>query len=466
MSGARAHLAAASATGQARRPPTPRGVPVLRSALDLRRDPLGTFLRARREHGDVLRFVAGPPGLRQSFVIVFHPDAVQRVVSRGADRYRKDNLFYVEVRELLGEGLLTSQDERWRRQRRLLQPAFTRQRVAGYVPLMADEARSVAARWRDAAQRGTGVDLHAEMVGLTLRIVSRALFGESTGRALPVIRRELPVLGRYVRRRGFAPARVPRDWPTPANREAARARRALSGACDEVVAHRRGSTAAADDLLGALLAVRGEDGRGLDDREIGEQVLVFLLAGHDTTGLALAYALHLLGRHPAAQQRVRREAREVLDGEVPDAEAVGRLAYTAMVLQEAMRIYPPVYGFGRRVTDGDRLGPYAIAPGTDVLVCPWVTHRHPGFWDDPERFDPERFAPAHAADRHPYAYFPFGGGPRACIGRHFALLEGTLALATILRDVQVATPADHVPLDPQITLHPAGAMPATLVAAP
>jgi cytochrome P450 len=447
-------------------PPGPRGLPLLGSAVALRRDVLGTFLRGMQEHGDVVRFVAGPPGLRQTLYGVFHPDGVHHVLAAQADRYRKDNVFYREVRWLLGEGLLTSQDERWRRQRRLLQPLLTRRRLAAYVPLMADEARGVVSGWRSVAERGGSVDLYPAMVGLTLRLVLRALIGAEAERALPVVARSLPVIGRYALRRGLAPARVPQTWPTPANVRVAQARRALYGLCDELIARRRFTPDHGSDLLDVLLGARGEQGEALDDAEIRDQVLIFLLAGHDTSGLALTYALHLLGRHPQEQQRVRDEAREVLGDEPPSPEVLGQLTYTTMVLQEAMRLHPPAYGFGRRVADGDRIGGYAIPPGADVVVAPWVTHRHPAFWPEPERFDPERFSPARQAGRHPCAHIPFGAGPRACIGRHFALLEATLALAVIVRELRLTTTTDRIRPDPQITLHPARAVPCRLAPAP
>ncbi len=446
--------------------PGPRGVPLLGSAVALRRDVLGTFLRALHEHGDVVRFVAGPPGLRLTFYGVFHPHGVHRVLAAKADRYRKDNVSYQEVRWLLGEGLVTSQDERWRRQRRLLQPLFTRRRLATYVPLMDEEARGVVSCWGPVAARGDTVDLYEAMIGLSLRVSLRALFGSDADRALPVFERALPVIGRYALRRSLAPARVPRAWPTPANLRMGQARRALYGLCDELIVRRRSTPDQGRDLLDVLLAARGEQDEALDDAEIRDQVLTFLLAGHDTTGLALTYALHLLARHPEAQQRVRDEAHEVLGDDMPSPESLAQLTYTTMVLHETLRLYPPAYAFGRRIADGDCIGPYAIPPGADVFVAPWVTHRHPAFWPNPERFNAERFAPAQHAARHPYAYLPFGGGPRACIGRHFSLLEATLVLATIVRELKLTTTTHHLRLDPQITLHPARAVPARLAPAP
>jgi cytochrome P450 len=444
-------------------PPGPRGAPVIGSALELQRDILGTYERARRRYGDVVRFVIGPPGRRSLLYVVFHPDAVRRVLAAEADRYRKDNQFYEEVRWALGDGLLNSQDERWLRQRRFIQPLFTRRRIAGYAQAMADEARDVVERWRPAAAEGRPVDLHAEMSRLTLRVVGHLLFGSDVERAVPVVAYAFPVLGTYARRRAFAPVRLPRAWPTPSNRRAARAQRAVYGVCDDLIASRRATGPEGEDLLSLLVAARDGDER-LDDAEIRDQVLIFLLAGHDTTAIALTFALHLLGRHSDAQRRVRDEVDGVLGDRTPTADDAAALEYTTMVLKEAMRLYPPAWGLGRRATTTDRIDGCEIPAGADIAVSAWVTHRHPSFWDEPDRFIPERFAPEREAERHRHAYFPFGAGPRACIGQYFSMLEAVIALAVITQNYELASMTAHVPLAPRITLHPAAPVPCRLTA--
>jgi cytochrome P450 len=444
-------------------PPGPRGAPVIGSALDLRRDVLGTYERARRAYGDVVRFVAGPPGVRATLYAVFHPDAVRRVLAGEADGYRKDNRFYEELRWALGDGLLNSQDERWLRQRRFIQPLFTRRRIAGYAQSMAYEAGDLVARWRPWAVTARPADMHAEMSRLTLRVVGRLLFGSDVERAVPVVAEAFPILGEYARARAFSPARLPRGWPTPSNRRAARAQRAVYGVCDELIAQRRAAPTGGDDLLSLLVEARN-DGEQLDDAEIRDQVLIFLLAGHDTTALALTFALHLLGGHPDTQRRLRDEVDEVLGDRTPTAEDFEALAYTTMVLKEAMRLYPPAWGLGRRTVDGDRIGGCDIPPGSDIAVSAWVTHRHPDFWEEPERFNPERFEPEREAARHRHAYFPFGAGPRACIGQYFSMLEAVIALAVIAQHYEVSSLTDRVPLAPRITLHPAAPVPCRLTA--
>jgi len=438
-----------------RTPPTPRGNAALGSALELQRDFLGTLERARREHGDVVRFVVGPPGLRSSVYAVFHPDGVRRVLATEADAYRKDNVFYEEIRWALGDGLLNSQDERWLRQRRFIQPLFTRKRIAGYADAMADEAERIVAAWRPAAARGEEIDAHEEMSRLTLRVVGRLLFGADVEHAVPVIRYAFPILGDHARKRAHSPVRAPHGWPTPANRRAARAQQAIRGLCDDLIAQRRAAAGggAGDDLLTLLVAARDGDER-LEDAEIRDQILIFLLAGHDTTAIALTFALFLLGRDPAIQQRLQEEVDTVLGDRTPTAADVDELPYAAMVLKEAMRLYPPAPALGRRTAGGDVVDGFALPPGSDVVLSSWVTHRHPEFWPEPERFDPERFSPEQEAGRHRHAWFPFGAGPRACIGQYFSMLEATIALATIVRAYEIRSPDARIPLAPRITLHP------------
>ncbi|WP_277994314.1 cytochrome P450 [Streptomyces sp. MST-110588] len=457
--------------------PGPKGLPLLASMIDLRRDTLGTFERARREHGDVVRLVAGPPGLRSVFYAVFSPAGAQQVLATGSTVFRKDHPFYEEVRQSLGNGLLTSQDADYLRQRRLVQPLFTKRRVDGYAGTVAEEAAAVADRWRaalapstpaEAPAGGTAgawatVDLVTEMNRLALRTVSRVLFGTDVEAAVEVVHRCLPVINTYVVRRGFSPLRPPRHWPTPGNRRAADATARMFEVCDRIIARRRrtnGVPAAAaqegEDLL-TLLARAGneEDGR-LDATEMREQVLIFLLAGHETTATSMAFTLHLLSRHPQEQRRAREEVDRVLGGRAPTADDLGRLPYLTRVLKEAMRLYPAAPVISRRSVEAARIGGFRVPAGADVIVSPWVTQRNPELWPEPERFDPERFTAEQEAARHRYTWFPFGGGPRACIGQYFSMLESLSAIAVLLRAYEFEAVDAHVPVAAGITLQAKG----------
>jgi cytochrome P450 len=436
--------------------PGPAGLPLIGSLLELRRDSMNTYLRARRDHGDVVRFVAGPPGLRAEFYGVFSAEGAQQVLATNAARFRKDNSFYAELRESLGNGLVTSQDEEYLRQRRLIQPLFTRRRVDQYAATMCDQAEAAVERWRRAP--GQVIELIDETSGLALRTVARILFGADVEAAIEVVRRSFPLIGAYTLRRGFSPVRVPRQWPTPANRRATTAQRDLYRECDRIIAQRRaaGGALADGDLLALLAQAGGQDGDQFAATEIRDQVLIFLLAGHETTATALAFALHLLARHPRAQARAREEVDSVLGGQPPGAQHLNALPYLTMVLKEAMRLYPPAPFIGRRAMADVDIGGHRIPAGADVAVSPWVTHRHPAYWEDPESFDPERFTPQREASRPRYAWFPFGGGPRSCIGQHFSMLESVIALAVVLRAYELVAVDTEVPLTQGITLRAAG----------
>ncbi len=437
-------------------PPIVPGSFLLGSALDLRRDMLGTFERAFAEQGDVVRFLAGPPGMRQGLYVLFHPDAAHRVLASFSANYRKENVFYSEVRNGFGDSLLTSQDDEWQRQKRFLQPLFRPKQVDGYAADMSEQVDGVARRWR--SRPASTVDLHEEMTRLTLATVCRILFGEDLGRALPVVQREFAPLGEAVLRRTMAPMRLPVGVPSPVNRRLTRARVALYGVCDEIVARRRASGDRQQDMLGLLLDARDGDS-ALTDTEVRDQVLVFLLAGHETTSTALTFTLDLLGRHPDVQRRVRAEVDAVVGAATPTAQHAAALEYTAMVLKEAMRLYPSAPVIGRRAVADDEICGYRIPAGSDVWVSPWVIHKHPDFWDEPARFDPERFAAGQEKARHRYAWLPFGGGPHACIGQHFSMLESAIAVAMLVREFEFTAPPGEPPYTNHITLRPTDGVP-------
>jgi cytochrome P450 len=443
--------------------PTPTGRPLVGSLLDLRRDSLSTYLRGFQECGDVVRFVAGPPGLRLEIHGVFSADGARQVLSDPA-LFRKDNRFYVEVRESFGNGLLTSQDDAYVRQRRLIQPLFTRRRVDLYATAMCEEVSAAIEDWKTTPDQM--VDVIEQSTRLTLRVVARILFGADVDHAIETVRQSFPVIGEYTRHRGFSPIFIPRHWPTPSNRRAAAALRTLYDVCDRIIDARRGggpgnssspmgSAGTGDDgsdLLSLLARATDEHGDSLAAREVRDQVLIFLLAGHETTATSLGFALHLLARHPEQQARAREEVDAVLRGRVPGSEDLDALPYTTRVLKEAMRLYPAAPATGRLAVAETEIGGLSVPAGGHVFVSPWVTHRHPAYWDEPERFDPDRFTPEADAARPRYAWFPFGGGPRACIGQHFSMLESVLALALVLQAYELSAVDTTVTLGAGITL--------------
>jgi cytochrome P450 len=404
--------------------------------------------------------------VRFDLYCVFHPDGVKAVLAGSREGYSKGNRFYQQIAQSFGWGLLTSEGELWRRQRRLVQPLFTRRQIAAYAELMAEEAAAVAGRWDRATRNGWSVDANAEMVGLALRVVGRAIFGDDVARAGAVLDSAFPVLNRHTFRRAMSPLAPPASWPTPDNRRAARARRALYEVVDELIAHRQRAGADGEDLLSRLLLARDPDtGEAMDLQQVRDEALIFLLAGHETTSTALTFTLHLLGRHPSEQQLVLDELDAVLDGRPPTLDDAPALERTAMAIKEAMRLYPPAYALGRLSVTENEVGGYSIPAGAYVVVSQFATHRHPQFWDDAEAFDPARFTPEREGARHSHAYFPFGGGPRACIGSHFAMLEATMAVALLLQRFRISSDQEDVPLDTEgITLRPKGAVPIQLAA--
>ncbi len=425
--------------------PGPVGHPLLGMAPAFRHDVLGTMLGGFRQHGDIVAYRLGPPAgprwLHRDVVAVHHPDAVHQVFTRGDVFVRRTVAFQV-LTEMFGSGLLTADGEVWRRQRRTLQPLFTPRRVAGYVDLMAAEAERLVGT--SAVEPGSVVDLHQLMQRYTLHVVGRALFGDDVDEFVPALQRLVVLTGELVVQRVFQVVRAPLHWPTPRNRRMRRVREEQYAIVDSIIDGRRDDDGR-DDLLSRLRAARDpQTGRPLSRQEIRDQVLVFLFAGHETTAGALTFTAHLLGRHPRIQDEVARGDDELVRATV----------------QEGMRLFPPVHDTERLAGVDTELAGCPVPAGTLVFVSQWVTHRHPDFWPEPERFDPRRFVGRH--DRPRYAYFPFGGGPRSCIGEQFALLEATVMLRTLLARYRIDALDAQVPLAPLITLRPARPVRATL----
>lgn len=433
-------------------PPGPRGHPVWGSQRDFQADPLRTFDAAARRYGDIVRFRSGPA----HFYLITHPDDVKHVLQDNHPNYVKGPLNDLYLKPLLGDGLLTSEGGFWLRQRRLMQPAFHRQRLAQFGAVMADEAQATAARWRAWAERGEPFDVAEEMMRLTLTIVGKTLFSTDVSSTAGEVGPALALAQAHVNYRSTHLFSLPEAVPTPRNLRFRQARATLDHVVLDMIEARRASGEDHGDLLSMLLAARDEEtGEGMSDRQLRDEVMTLFLAGHETTANALAWTWYLLSEHPAQARRLREELAHVLGGRAPTVADLPHLKYTAMVLDEALRLYPPAWTLSRSAVQADELGGYPVPARALITLCSYSTHRHPAFWDHPDAFDPERFAPERAAARPRYAYFPFGGGPRQCIGNNFALMEATLVLATLAQAYEVeVVPGHPIALEPLITLRP------------
>ena len=437
--------------------PGPRGGPILGSLSAFRRDPIALLTDAFRAHGDVVRLRF----MRTTAHLVCHPRGIRHVLQTRHLNYGKGTRGIAKLRAILGNGLLTNDGESWLRQRRTLQPGFHREKVAGFASLIRRHATELALAWEQRAAAGPcRIDAAEEMMAVTLRIVAEALFGADIAPATQRVGRALSDALHVTNARVKAPFDVPPWLPTPGNLRFARAMRVLDGEVSGMIeARRRG--AARDDMLSMLIEARDPaTGEGMSDGQLRDEVMSLLLAGHETTANVLTWTLYLLARHPEEQERVHAEAAPALEAELSALEQARRFEYAGMVLQESMRLYPPAWLFGRSPLEDDEIEGFHVEAGSLVFMSAFVTHRHPELWPEPERFDPERFAPANAAALDRFAYFPFGGGPRLCIGAPFASLEMPIVLASLARRLRFRLAPDAVvALEPLVTLRPRHGMP-------
>ena len=437
-----------------RNAPGPPGFPLIGNLMDLWRDVLGSLLKSRQEYGDVVRFHLGSMVLH----LVAHPDHIHHVLLSGSHNYNKDTRSSAKIRSVTGEGLLTSNGDFWLRQRRLMQPAFSPQRVASFLNIMTGATQTMLNRWQEIAERGGSLDVASEMMRLTCTIVARALFGADVTADLDAIEQSATALMEHAWRRLERIIDLPTSLPTPANLRSRAALRTLERIVGRIIDERRFNLKTqpveSADLLTQLL--RGKDaetGQSMSDDQLKTETITLLLSGHETTANSLTWTWHLLAMHPEFARRAANEIATIIGTQPPALDDLSRLEFTNRVFREALRLYPPIWIMERRALADDTIGGFHIPRGSAVLVSPYVTHRHPAFWESPDDFDPDRFAPERSAGMVPHAYLPFGVGQRLCIGSHFAMLEAMVILTMVLQRFHLSlVPGHKVEPKPGITL--------------
>lgn len=433
--------------------PGPDGLPFVGSFLESSRDFFAFRDRVAAEYGGVARYEI----LGQDVFLVTDPDAIRTVLVSENERYVKGELFQRQLRPVLGNGLLNSEGDFWRRQRHLIQPVFTPDRIAGYADMMVESSERASDRWDDGEVR----DVHRDMMGLTLDIVARALMGVDIRDRTPAIGGALDTVMEQAAG-GTLFDLLPQSVPTPGRQRLHEAVASLDRIVDELVREKRralreGEIDADADVVSALLAAADDDGERMAAEQVRDEVKTLLLAGHETTALTLTFTLHLLARHPDAERRLVDELGTELGDDSAGFDSVRDLEYLDDVVTESMRLLPPVHGILREPTEDVELGGYRVPEGTPLAISQWVVHRDAAHYDDPLQFRPERWTDELDADLHPLAYFPFSSGPRRCVGDRFALLETKLILATLLRrfSFEVVDPVDlESNLEASITTRP------------
>jgi cytochrome P450 len=444
--------------GPAAAVPTLPGLPVVGNLLEFRKDRLDVFGRAGAL-GPMGRFHLGPIPVH----VITDAALAQEVLVDRADDFMKSRGLSVFARPLLGDGLLTSEGGDHKRARKLLAPAFAAKRIAGYADVMAAEAARAAAGWADGAR----VDFAEEMMTATLAIAGRALFDADVRGDARVVGLALTDAMQSMLDGVSSPLQVPYAWPLPRHNRMRRAVAKLDEIVYRIIGERRRDPRDRGDVLSMLIAAVDDDGSGMTDRQVRDEVMTLLLAGHETTANLLTWTFYALARHPDVRARVEAEADGVLDHgrRAPTAEDLPRLPYTAMVIDEVMRLWPPAYTMGRQALHDVTIGGVKLPRGAALMINIWGIHRRADYFPDPEKFVPGRMTPDAKKARPKGAYMPFGAGPRVCIGNHFALMEAQLAVATIASRARVELASDRpaVP-EPMITLRPKGGMPARVYA--
>jgi cytochrome P450 len=424
--------------------PKPRFLQSVRNVMAMRRDILGFWQKLKDDYGDVAQFKLG----KQQLYLFSRPDMIQDVLVTNAKIFHKSRGLEM-TKKVLGEGLLTSEGDYHKRQRRMVQPAFHAERVNAYGPEMVDYAARASQRWTDGAQ----VDCMEEMMRIAVAIAGKTLFNADVEGSAAEIFESLSVVISMFTRLTNPLAPLLDKLPLPSNMRFVKAKKKLDALIYKMIEQRRSEGKDCGDFLSMLL--KGQDGENLSDLQVRDEAITIFLAGHETTAVTLTWTWYLLSQNPDAEAKLHAELKSVLNGRAPTVADLPRLPYTRMVLAEAMRVYPPAYALGRKAMQDYDAGPYRIPKGATIFMSQFVVHRDPQFFPDPLKFIPERWTPQEVEKRPRFSYFPFGGGPRVCIGEAFAWMEASLLLATLAQNWTMRHVEGHrIVLQPLITLRP------------
>ena len=429
-------------------PPGPKCTLLLGNMPEFNRDTLAFITSCHQQYGDIVR----TRFLYLSAYFLFHPEYIEYVLSTNYRNFIKSqSLRSPFFRRLVGNGLVTSEGDLWRRQRRLAQPAFHRDRIAAYGKVMVDYTERMLATWRDGELR----DIHRDMTRLTQNIVVKTLFNADLSAEADEIGTALRGMVKPFASQATLKWILDNRLPTPGNRRFNRAVEKIEQVIYRIIRERRASGRDEGDLLSMLLEAQDEDGTQMSDEQLRDEVMTLFLAGHETTALALSWAWYLLSEHPQVEANLLAELGEVLGGRTPSFEDLPRLRYTEMIIKESLRLYPPAYAVGRQAVGECEIGGYRVPAGTQLFMFQWVVQRDPRYFDRPEEFIPARWGEGLTSRLPKYAYFPFGGGPRSCIGNTFAMSEAVLLLSTISQRFHLRLSAEHrVTITPAMSLRP------------
>ena len=417
-----------------------------------RSKPLETFMNISQQFGDVVCF----RGLWTSLMLT-HPSDVEYVLQSNHKNYRKGKAYTDVLKLTTGNGLIVSEGEQWISQRRMSQPTFHRSRIARFAETITDSTQAMLDQWQERFEQNQPVEVGQEMLRLILTIVGKTLFSVDLSDEANIYGQSYEIIRKYMVNRAYSLIKIPVWIPNRKNRQFRRAVGKTDQIVYQLIAERRRSESHHDDLLTMLIETRDEvTGTGMTDKQLRDEVASIIGAGYETTTRALTWTWYLLSKHPEVERQLQAEINGVLGQRIPTFDDLPQLKYTLWVFLEAMRLYPPVWCFMREAINDDEIGGFYVPKNAQILLFPYITHRHAQFWENPEVFDPQRFSPEQAEIRDRYAYFPFGGGPRHCIGENLATMEGQLILATVLQKYRlrlaegcVVTPEPSVTLQPR-----------------